>query len=270
MCTLLAISSAGYYEWTERKPSRRSIANDELLQEIVAIHKASRKTYGRPRIRAALSERGQHVNHKRISRIMKSAGIQGVMRHRFRCTTDSNHKKPVAPNLLNRAFTVPAVNTHWCGDITYVATREGWLYLAVVIDLASRSIVGWSMDTRIDANLVTDALSSAMKRRRPTSLLMFHSDRGSQYVSEKFLKLIDKNGIIQSMSRKGNCWDNSVSESFFGTLKSELGDPVWATRDAARAAIFEYIEVWYNRQRLHSSNGYLSPEKYEQKLSQAA
>jgi transposase InsO family protein len=268
MCTLLTISSAGYYEWVERKPSARSAANDKLVREIVEIHKASRKTYGSHRIRAALSEKGKCVNRKRILRLMRSAGIQGVMRRRFRCTTDSNHKKPVAPNLLNRTFTIPTINTHWCGDITYISTREGWLYLAVVIDLASRSVVGWSMGNRIDSGLVTDALSSAILRRRPPLSLMFHSDRGSQYVSDEFLEALRNNGVVQSMSRKGNCWDNSVSESFFGTLKSELGDPVWVTRDAARAAIFEYIEVWYNRQRLHSSNGYLSPERYEQKLAQ--
>ncbi len=268
MCTLLAISSAGYYEWIERKPSTRSLANNQLMREIVEVHKESRNTYGSPRVRAALLEKGKNVNRKRIARMMRCAGIQGVMRRRFRCTTDSNHRKIVAPNLLNRTFSVPTINTHWCGDITYIATREGWLYLAVVLDLASRRVVGWSMGKKLHADLVTDALSSAITRRRPQPSLMFHSDRGSQYVSDSFLKLVGKNGIIQSMSRKGNCWDNSVAESFFGTLKSELRDPVWATREIARAAIFEYIEVWYNRQRLHSSNGYLSPEKFEQQLAQ--
>ncbi len=268
MCTLLHVSSAGYYEWIERKPSARSISNDQLTQEIVQIHKESRKTYGSPRVHAVLLKQGKCVNRKRITRLMRCAGIQGVMRRRFRCTTDSNHKKPVAPNLLNRAFSVSTINTHWCGDITYITTREGWLYLAVVLDLASRRVVGWSMRKKIDSALVTAALSSAIKRREPPSSLMFHSDRGSQYVSDDFINVVRKNGIAQSMSRKGNCWDNSVSESFFGTLKSELGDPVWVTRDAARAAIFEYIEVWYNRQRLHSSNGYQSPENYERKLAQ--
>jgi putative transposase len=270
MCTLLSVSSAGYYEWLERKPSARSVADSELLKDIAEIHKASRKRYGSPRVHAALLKKGKRIGRKRVARVMRGSGIHGTMRRAFRRTTDSNHTMPIAKNVLNRQFTVPEMNTHWTGDITYLPTREGWLYLAVVLDLASRAIVGWSMGTALKSNLAIRALDDAIKRRRPPANLLFHSDRGVQYASDDFRELLKNNQIIPSMSRKGNCWDNAVTESFFGTLKAELGDPIWHTREEARAAIFEYIEVWYNRERLHSSIGYYSPEQFEHQLRLAA
>ncbi len=189
------------------------------------------------------------------------------MKRAFCHTTDSNHGKAVAPNLLNRKFDVPAVDTHYAGDITYIPTREGFLYLAVVMDLASRMVVGWSMNTRIKSGIVVDALRASLQQRKPRKTVLFHSDRGSQYVSDEFRGLLKKWGIVASMSGKGQCWDNAVVESFFGSMKRELGDPIWESKDIARAAIFEYIEVWYNRQRRHSTLGYRSPEQYERALA---
>ncbi len=273
MCTLLNVSHAGYYEWRGRLPSARSIADDELRGEILKIHSESRRTYGRPRIHAALGAQGFHVARKRVARLMKSAGIAGAVRRRFRKTTDSSHQLPIAPNILNRRFDVQEIgepNRVWAGDITYIPTREGWLYLAVVLDLVSRRVIGWSMDTTMERRLVIDALNDAIRRRHATRGTMFHSDRGSQYASQEFRDILKARGIEASMSRKGECWDNAVVESFFGTMKTELGDPIWETRATARAAIFEYIATWYNRKRLHSTLGYLSPEKYESMLPIAA
>jgi putative transposase len=273
MCTLLDVSAAGYYEWRGRTPSRRSVANEGLRAAIVRVHEESRGTYGRIRIHKELVESGLHVGSGRVGRLMKSAEIAGISPRRFRKTTDSDHALPVAQNLLARSFDSAVIgekNRIWAGDITYVATREGWLYLAVVLDLFSRRVVGWSMKFTMDRGLVIDALESALRNRQPTAGMLFHSDRGSQYASAEFRAILEANSIQQSMSGKGECWDNAVVESFFGTMKSELGDRVWESRAAARDAIFDYIETWYNRKRRHSTLGYVSPETYESLLPIAA
>lgn len=273
MCGLLAVSSAGYYEWRGRAPSTRAIADADLCMAIVDAHAQSRRTYGRPRIHVELRSQGRKVGAKRIGRLMKSAGIAGIQPRRFRKTTDSNHALPIAPNLLARNFDIERIgrtNRVWAGDITYIPTREGWLYLAVVLDLVSRRVIGWSMDTTMHRRLALAATRAALRSRRPKGELMFHSDRGSQYASAEHRALCLAYGITISMSGKGECWDNAVVESFFGTMKTELGDPVWESRDAARTGIFDYIEIWYNRVRRHSTLGYVSPEQYESSLPIAA
>ena len=269
LCRMLSVSPAGYYEWRGRPLSSRAKTDEALRVEIERVHAKSRKTYGRPRIHAELRAKGTQVSPKRVQRIMKTAGIEGIRRRPFRRTTDSNHDLPIAPNLLDRKFDVVAIgdkNRVWAGDITYVQTREGWLYLAVVLDLWSRRVIGWSMSPKIDTNLVASAMRAAITSRKPTPGTIFHSDRGSQYASTVFRNLLKHYGIVQSMSRKGNCWDNAPSESFFGSMKSELGDPIFEDRTSARALLFEYIEIFYNRERRHSTLGYLSPEQYESQL----
>lgn len=225
-------------------------------------------TYGRPRIHAELQAQGQRVGANRVGRLMKAAGVVGIRRRQFRNTTDSGHGFAIAENILARRFGL-AINKQiraWAGDITYVQTKEGWFYLAVVLDLSSRRVIGWSMRTTMDRLLVLDAFNAALKSRRPKRGTIFHSDRGGQYASKEFRDILQEHGMISSMSRKGDCWDNAVVESFFGSLKAELRDPIWETRAAARAAIFDYIEVWYNRKRRHSTLGYISPEQYESLL----
>jgi transposase InsO family protein len=269
LCALLQVSPAGYYEWRDRKQSPRAKREQELLAKIVASHENSRNVYGSPRVHADLTEQGEQVGRKCIARIMRKHRLKGRMRRAFRRTTDSNHGGPIAPNLLARKFDVTVPNTHWVGDITYIPTKEGWLYLAIVLDLASRKVVGWSMKSHMRSDLVIDAMSMALKSRKPRrGVLMFHSDRGSQYASDDFLKILKKYGIKASMSEKGQCWDNAVAESFFGTLKGELNDPIWVNREIASAGIFEYIEIWYNRVRKHSKLGYRSPVGYEIQLAQ--
>ncbi len=273
MCTLLDVSTAGYYEWRGRSPSRRSVVNQGLRAVIVRVHRESRGTYGRIRVQRELTNSGLHVGTGRVGRLMKSAGVAGISPRRFRKTTDSKHALPIAKNVLARNFDVAVIggkNRVWAGDITYLPTREGWLYLAVILDLFSRRVVGWSMNITMDRSLVIDALRAAVRNRRPAAGMLFHSDRGSQYASEQFRTILEANGIQQSMSGKGECWDNAVVESFFGTMKSELHDPVWESRAAARDAIFDYIETWYNRKRRHSTLGYVSPETYESLLPIAA
>ena len=270
---LLDVSTAGYYEWRGRAPSRRSVVNEELRAVIARVHKESRGTYGRLRVHRELVESGVQVGSGRIGRVMRSAGIAGISPRRFRKTTDSNHAFPVAENILARNFDSAVIsekNRVWAGDITYLQTREGWLYLAVVLDLFSRRVVGWSMKFTMDRSLVIDALQSALRDRRPAAGLLFHSDRGSQYASVQYRALLKANDVQQSMSGKGECWDNAPVESFFGTMKTELGDPIWESRAVARDAIFDYIETWYNRKRRHSSLAYVSPEKYESSLPIAA
>lgn len=214
---------------------------------------------------------GKHISRQRINRLMKAEGIVCKTRRRFKATTNSRHNKPVADNKLDRDFQREQPNQAYVGDITYVPTREGWLYLSVFIDVCSRAVVGWSMSDRMTATLVTDSLEMALWKRRPLAGLLVHSDRGSQYASDRYQQLLSDNGFICSMSRKGNCWDNAVAESFFHTLKTELiHHEDFQTREEAQRAIFEYIEVFYNRQRKHSTNGYLAPFVYEQKLAKAA
>jgi putative transposase len=264
MCVRLEVSSSGFYAWRKRPPSSRALEDDRLLQEIRAAHAESHGRYGSPRVHRELAAKGIHVNKHRVARLMRENGLRGRRRRRFRHTTDSNHAMPIAPNTLARDFTADAPNEVWVTDITYIPTREGWLYLAAILDLYSRRVVGWSMSDRITRQLTLDALMMALRARAPATGLVHHSDRGSQYASADYRAALAIAGIECSMSRKGDCWDNAVAESFFATLKTELvHDTDWITRAEARSAIFEYLEVFYNRQRRHSSIGYVSPEEFE-------
>lgn len=274
MCRVLGVSKAGYYAWGKRPPSARARADQGLTIAIRAVHQRSRGTYGSPRVHADLRAQGMRVSAKRVARVMRAAGVRAKQRRRFRVTTDSRHGEPVAPNVLDRQFGVAQVGAAdrvWAGDITYVATREGWLYLAVVLDLASRRVIGWAMRHTLERALTLDALRMAVGHRQPPAGVLHHSDRGSQYACGDYQALLTQHGMRCSMSRKGDCWDNAVVESFFATLKAELVDDAdWATREEARTALFAYIEGWYNRQRRHSSLGYRSPVQYEQEQLQAA
>ena len=264
MCRVLEVKRSGYYAWRSRGPSARQAANTELVAQIEEVHAWSRRTYGSPRMREELGARGIACGRHRLARLMREHGIRPKQKRRFQVTTDSSHGRPVAENHLGRQFQVEKPNTVWAGDITYIPTAQGWLYLAVVLDLASRRVVGWSMRENLEREGVLDALGMALEQRRPTAGLLAHSDRGSQYASADHQELLAKHGIRCSMSRKGDCWDNAVVESFFATLKTELLDQeIFRTRAQARAEIFEYIEVWYNRQRRHSTLGYVSPAEFE-------
>ena len=265
LCHVLEVARSGYYAWRGRLPSARAKANDRLLDEIRTVHKASRGTYGSPRVFQELRTPEYPVSENRIARLMRVSGIRSKHRRKFRVTTQSNHRRPVAPNVLAREFTVAAPNRVWAGDITYVWTAEGWLYLAILIDLFSRIVVGWSMSTRITDELTLSALRMAFRKRRPAAGLLFHSDQGSQYTSNDYRQFMINHQITASMSRRGNCWDNAVSESFFATLEKDLLQGwVPETRSIARAAIFDYIEAFYNRRRRHSYLGYFSPAEFEE------
>lgn len=267
MCKLFLVSHSGYYRWKTRPPSFRSRRNSDLLEKIKAIHSQSRQTYGSPRIHARLQRDGEQLSRKHVAGLMRENGIVIKLRKRFKATTNSKHKHPVAQNILDRVFDpeeIGAKNRYFAGDITYIDTAEGWLYLAVVLDLFSRRVVGWAMSARIDGALVMDALEMAFRRCAPGPGVLYHSDRGVQYACDDAQTQLKAYGMTCSMSRKGNCWDNAVVESWNGTLKTELiHRQRWATREEARAAIYEYIEVWYNRQRLHSTLKYHSPEEFE-------
>ena len=264
MARALQVSAAGYYAWRARPESRRTQANRRLLTEIRAIHAESRRTYGSPRIRERLRNRGHGVGKHRVARLMREAGIRAKTVKKWRATTDSKHALPIAANGLDRQFAVTAPNRVWAGDITYVWTDEGWLYLAVVLDLFSRRVIGWAMGSRLTADLATQALTMALWRRKPAPGLTHHSDRGVQYASRDYQRRLAEAGIRCSMSRKGNCWDNACVESFFATLKKELiHDARYATREDARQDVFEWIEVFYNRQRRHTTLGYRSPAEFE-------
>jgi transposase InsO family protein len=263
MCRNLNVTRAGYYAWRSRKSSERDKRDRELAQAITAIHLDSRKTYGRPRIHVELRKGGFCVAGKRIARLMREQGIVGKKRIRSKATSTAPGILPAAPNVLNRQFNVEKPNIAWVSDITQFPTAEGWLYLAVVIELYSRLVVGWSMSKSIDSDLVISALQMGLKRRKADNLIV-HSDRGRQYTSNLYYAFLEQRGLQPSMSRKGDCWDNAVAESFFSTIKVELAEPrVWRTRHEGRSAIFEYIEAWYNTRRLHSANGYLSPKAFE-------
>ncbi len=264
LCGTLEVSPAGYYAWRQRPTSVRRQRRDSLAVEIRAIHAEVKARYGSPRIHAELIARGQDCCVNTVAKLMRDAGIAAKTARKFRCTTDSNHDLPVADNLLDRQFDPAAPNASWVADITYVPTREGWLYLAAVEDLYSRRVVGWSMADHLESRLVVDALEMAVQQRWPDEGLLAHSDRGSQYASEHYRRLLARNGIECSMSRRANCWDNAPMESFFASLKKELiHDADFVTRAEARGAIFEYIEVFYNTKRRHSSLGYVSPAEYE-------
>ena len=262
MCRVLHVSRSCYYHWLRVEHQEDTKLND-LIKD---IFKTSRQTYGTRRIKKRLETLyGLILSRRKISHIMKKLSLSSGIKRRFRVqTTDSNHKYSIVPNRLNRDFHTSTADTIYVGDMTYIPTQEGWLYLATVIDLYSRKIVGWSMDENMTTTLVNDALLMALKTRNPPKGLIWHTDRGTQYASDSHRKLLSEYKIVQSMSRKGNCWDNAVAESFFHSLKTELTHHVkFETRSQAYQAIFEYIEVFYNRQRLHSSNDYLSPVDFE-------
>jgi putative transposase len=273
MCEVLGVSRGGYYAWAVRPESARAAADRALAAEIRAVHADSRGRYGSPRVHAELRAHGRRVGRKRVARLMRGMGLSARRKRRFRRTTDSAHAFPVAPNLLGRDFTAAAPDRVWLADLTYIRTAEGWLYLAVVLDLYSRRVVGWAMAEHLGHELALAALDMAIARRRPAPGLVHHSDRGVQYAAHGYRKRLEQHGIVCSMSRKGDCWDNAPMESFFATLKGELVEARehdYPTRDAARADVFQYLEGWYNRRRLHSGIGYLTPERKAAQFAAAA
>ena len=265
MCRVLCVSRSGFYAWRKRPPSVRSREDVELGEKIDEVFKESRGRYGSPRVHVELrTQHGIRVGRKRVARLMRLKNLVARRKRRFRKTTDSNHAFAVAPNRLKRNFNVNAPNRAWVADITYLWTREGWLYLAVILDLFSRRVVGWAMADHLRAELALSALRMALLRRRPKRGLIHHSDRGVQYACNDYRAVLRAHGIKCSMSRKGDCWDNAVAESFFGTMELELVDESdWKTREEATAAVFEYVEAFYNGKRIHSSAAYLSPAQFE-------
>lgn len=269
MSCVFEVSRSGYYQFICRKLSRQKQENKRLLVKIKSIHAASRLTYGSPRIHAELQESGETCSRKRIAKIMKKEGIEAKMKKRFKVTTKANPMAIPAPNLLQQDFTAERPNQRWVADFTYVATREGWLYVATVLDLFSRRIVGLAMSDRMTSDLVMQALQQALIHRKPPSNLIHHSDRGSQYTSRAFRRLLKKHNIIASMSGTGNCYDNATQESFYHTLKTEhVYFEFYKTREEAKQSIFEYVEVFYNRKRRHSALGYVSPMIFEKNWQQ--
>lgn len=268
---MLSIERSGYYAWLKRKPGKRAISNDELDKKIMNIFKKHHSRYGAQRISDELREKGEICSKNRVARRMNHLGLRAKARKKFKITTDSKHNLPVAPNLLNRDFTAHAPNKKWCGDISYVWTAEGWMYLAVVIDLYSRAVIGWSIQPTMSRQLVCDALMMALWRRGFPRGVLFHSDRGSQYCSGDYQTMLQSFGFICSMSRKGNCWDNAVAESFFHSIKTELiYTERYATRGIAKQSIFQYIEVYYNRIRRHSAIGSKAPTMFENQYKKVA
>jgi putative transposase len=266
------VSRSGYYRWLKRKPSQREIDNKRMDDEIRKIYDGSKGRYGSPKITRELQDRGHRVSKNRVARRMRDAGLRSKVRRKYRVTTDSKHHFPAAPNLLARNFTAEVPDKVWVSDITYLATRTGWLYLTVIIDLFSRLVVGWALSSSLSHEMVVTALKRAIKNRRPAKSLVFHSDRGVQYACTDFRKELGKHEFVQSMSGKGDCWDNAVAESFFGIMKTELvyHEQYEGHQDTLHS-IFEYIEVFYNRERRHSTLGYLTPVEYEkQKLRNCA
>jgi putative transposase len=262
MCEVLGVSRSGYYAWAGRPESARAAADRDLAAQIRVAHEASRGRYGSPRVHAELRAHGRRVGRKRVARLMRGMGLSAHRRRRFRRTTDSTHALPVAPDLLGRDFTAGAPGRAWLADLTYIRTAEGWLYLAVVLDLFSRRAVGWAMADHLGHELALAALDMAIARERPAPGLVHHSDRGVQFAAHEYRRRLRQHGMLCSMSRKGDCWDNAPMESFFATLKGELVEERdYLTRDEARADVFQYIEGFYNRRRLHSGLGYLTPEQ---------
>lgn len=275
MCRVLSVSPAGYYGAQSRPLSARARTDQQLRLAIRTAHTVSKRhggAYGAPKIHAELREQGLRCGRKRVARLMRSDGLRGTTPRRFRVTTQSNHRLPIAPNELDRQFSVAVQRERdraWAADITYVWTREGWLYLAVVLDVASRRVIGWCADARMDESLTLRALRNALRLRGPVPGCLHHSDRGAQYASAAYRRLLQQHGLTSSMSRKGNCWDNAVVESFFAVLKKELRPDggVWASRAVATARLARYIEGWYNLQRRHATLGYRSPYHYERELA---
>jgi putative transposase len=266
MCRILDVSRSGYYDWVYRPESARVQRHRSLTEQIRYFHKASRENYGAPRIRKDLVEIGETVSENTVAMLMRRAQIVPKAVRKYRVTTDSRKTTP-APNLLDQQFTATRPDERWVSDVTFIPTREGWLYLAVILDLFSRAVVGWAMHSRMKTDLVTDALKMALMRRKVRSLLLLHSDQGSQYAAADYQNMLAAHNIQCSMSRKGNCWDNAVAESFFHSLKTELvHHEDYCNRSEARASIFEYIEVFYNRQRRHSYLGQIAPLTFEKQL----
>lgn len=272
MCRALRLSRSGYYAWVDRPENNRSKENRLLLSKIRKSHKLSKGIYGSPRITADLHDWGYKVSRVRVARLMQANGIRSKIKRKFKVTTHSDHKLPISPNLLNRNFSASAPKLVLASDLTYIRTKEGWLYLTTIMDLFHKKIVGWSMSRTMAAEQTTiPAIRHYLRTCKPAPGVIFHSDRGVQYASAKFRKLLDGNGFVQSMSGKGNCYDNAVAESFFKTLKTELVyHERYLTRAQARSSIFEYIEIFYNRIRKHSALGYLSPVQYELNATKTA
>jgi transposase InsO family protein len=269
LCRAMQVSRNGFYAWRDRPPSQRANQDAALVEHIRAAHQESRQTYGSPRLYHELREQGFRCGRHRVARLMRESSLSARVPKRFVATTDSHHGLPVAQNLMGRGFSARKADTKWSGDITYVPTAQGWLYLAVVLDLFSRRVIGWAMRETLERELAVAALSGALAVRDPRPGLLCHSDRGSQYASGDYQDALAAAGAICSMSRTGNCWDNAPIESFFASLKCELVHRRrFATRQEARTAIFEWIEAWYNRKRRHSALGYLSPEEFERRHRQ--
>jgi transposase InsO family protein len=267
MCDVLAVSRSGFYAWKVRPTSPRALEDARLVVDIKAAHKAGRRNYGSPRVFRALRKQGQRVGKKRVERLMRQEGIVGKKRKKFCITTDSRHANPIAPNVLQRDFEALQPNAAWVTDVTYVWTHEGWLYLAAILDLCSRRVVGWATSANNDTQLALDALGRAKSSRMPMLGLVHHSDRGSVYASGDYRDALKALGAVASMSRKGDCWDNAVAESFFATIKGEMIDERdFETRAEADAAIGDYIDAFYNVSRMHSTIGYVSPIEFELKL----
>lgn len=266
MCKVLKVSRSSYYRWFSSGPSNRAIENSLFTDLIRNIFDSSQKTYGSPRIAAELNRQGYHISKRRVAKLMRLNGMRSKIIRKYRITTDSNHRYPICRNYLNRNFTPDDLNQVWVSDITYIQTKQGWLYLTTVIDLFDRQVIGWALSTTLYTNQsIIPAWKMALSKREIDKPLLFHSDRGIQYASKEFRKHIKTNKLItQSMSRKGNCWDNAVAESFFKTLKSEMiYHHSFKTIQEAKLAVFEYIEIWYNRKRLHSSLNYKTPKEVE-------
>jgi putative transposase len=267
MCRVLAEKRSSFYAWRERPASTRRLRDDALVVHIREVHRTNKSCYGSPRVHRALQEEGQRVSRKRVARLMRREGLKGKKTRRFVRTTVSLPHEPAAPNLLNRNFQAPAPNRAWTTDVTALWTLQGWLYLAVIMDLYSRRIVGWAMRTSPSTELCIAALQHAIDQRQPPTALDHHSDRGVQYTSHAYQALLRAHGMQASMSRRGNCWDNAVTESFFGSMKVELditNHAGFKTYEQGRSTVFEYIEGFYNRRRLHSTLGYVSPARYEE------
>jgi putative transposase len=265
MCQVLGVSESGYYAWLKRPVCQRKREDAQLTKEIEQVFTSHQGRYGSPRIHRELRDQGRGISRKRVARLMCEAELSARRKRSRVLTTKRDTSHPIAPNLLDREFTTTKPNTKWVTDITYIPTAQGWLYLAVILDLYSRIVVGWSMSSNCDEKLVENALLMALARRRPTTGLLHHSDRGSQYTSQAYRQILEQSGLITSMSRKGNCWDNAVMESFFGTLKEEcVRGMIYACHEEARLSLFTYLEVYYNRIRRHSTLGYVSPLVYEQ------
>jgi putative transposase len=270
LCSALDVSRSGYSKWRTAPPSRRARDDERLTAHVRAIHQRSRRTYGSPRVHAELRDQGERVSRKRVERLMREEGLQARKKRRFRITTESGHGLPVARNVLARRFTVDAPDSVWVGDITYIWTTQGWLYLAVLLDLFSRRVVGWALRPTLAEELATEAFQMALSRRQPPRGLLHHTDRGCQYAATEYRAELAKRGITCSMSRRGNCWDNAVAESFFATLKTELVHrQEFATHAEARRAIADYIESFYNAERRHSALGYVSPVAFELALRES-